>query len=112
MSATLGWSYGLLTPGEQTVLRRLAIFDGSFTLRGTVAVAADRNNSGDEVMRQVTTLVAKSLVMTEGGGVEPRFSLTEIARSYLLTKLAESGESESIKQRHATYYRDALEAAA
>jgi DNA-binding winged helix-turn-helix (wHTH) protein len=71
MSATLGCSYGLLTPREQTVLWRLAIFDGNFTPRGAVAVAADRNNSEDEVIRQVTALVAKSLVTTEGGGVEP-----------------------------------------
>jgi DNA-binding winged helix-turn-helix (wHTH) protein len=112
MSATLCWSYGLLTPGEQTVLRRLAIFGGSFTLRGAVAVAADGNNSEDEVIKQATTLVAKSLVTTDGGGVEQRFRLRETARAYLLTKLAESGESELIEHRYAAYHRDALQAAA
>jgi DNA-binding winged helix-turn-helix (wHTH) protein len=112
MSATLGWSYGFLTPGEQTVLRRLAIFGGSFTLRGAVAVAADGTNSEDEIIRQMTTLAAKSLVTTEGGRVEPRFRLPEAARAYLLKKLAESGESELIKHRHTVYNRDAMEAAA
>jgi DNA-binding winged helix-turn-helix (wHTH) protein len=107
MSATLGWSYGFLTPGEQTVLRRIAIFAGSFTLRGAVAVAADRNNSEGEIIRRVAALAAKSLVTTEGGGVEPRFRLLEAARAYLLKKLAESGESELIKQRHTVYNRDA-----
>lgn len=112
MSATLGWSYGLLTPGEQAVLRRLAIFGGSFTLRGAVAVAADRNPCEDEVITQVSALVAKSLVTTEGGGVEQRFHLLDAARAYLLKKLAESGESELIRQRHDAYHCDELEAAA
>jgi DNA-binding winged helix-turn-helix (wHTH) protein len=112
MSATLGWSYGLLTPGEQTVLRRLAIFGGSFTLLGAVAVAADGNTSEDEIVRQVTTLAAKSLITMEEGGTEPRFRLLEAVRDYLLKKLAENGESDLIKQRHAVYHRDALEAAA
>jgi DNA-binding winged helix-turn-helix (wHTH) protein len=112
MSATLGWSYGLLTPGEQAVLRRLAIFGGSFTLRGAVAVAADRNHSEDEVITQLGALVAKLLVTTEGGGVEQRFHLLDAARAYLLKKLAESGESELIRQRRAAYHCDALEAAA
>ena len=112
MSATLGWSYGLLTPSEQTVLRRLAIFAGSFTLRGAVAVAADKSNCEDEIVRLVAALAAKSLVTTEGGAVEPRFRLLEGARAYLLKKLAESGESELIKQRHAAHQRDPLEAAA
>jgi predicted ATPase len=55
----------------------------------------------------VAALAAKSLVTTEGGGVEPRFRLLEAARAYLLKKLAESGESELIKQRHTVYNRDA-----
>ena len=112
MSATLGWSYGLLAPGEQTVLRRLAIFAGSFTLRGAVAVAADKSNSEDEIVGLVAALAAKSLVTTEGGAVEPRFRLLEGARAYLLKKLAESGESEPTKQRYAAHHHDALEAAA
>jgi predicted ATPase len=70
-------------------------------------VVADRNNSEDEVIEQVITLVAKSLVTTEGGGVEPRFRLLETTRAYLLKKLAESGESSLIDQRHAACHRDA-----
>ena len=41
MRATLDWSYGLLSPPEQTVLSRLAIFAGGFTLPAAAAVVGD-----------------------------------------------------------------------
>jgi len=118
MSAALDWSYGLLTTGEQTFLRRLAIFPGAFTFRAAAAVAADIDNSEFDVVDRVTKLVAKSLITAEGGGPEPRFRLFETTRAYVLKKLAESGEGATIWQRStayrrsAAYHRDVLEAAA
>ena len=40
LRATIDWSYGLLTVEEQTLLRRLAIFNGGFTLEAAKAVCA------------------------------------------------------------------------
>ena len=37
MRATLDWSYGLLSPLEQTILSRLAVFVGGFTLAAAAA---------------------------------------------------------------------------
>ncbi|MEI9985404.1 MAG: winged helix-turn-helix domain-containing protein [Aliidongia sp.] len=37
----MGWSFALLSPIEQTVLLRLSVFRGRFTLKGAVAVASD-----------------------------------------------------------------------
>ncbi len=40
MRAAIAWSYDLLTPEEQTVFRRLAVFDGGFTLEAAEAILA------------------------------------------------------------------------
>ena len=41
LRAALDWSYGLLSPDEQTVFRRLGVFVGGFTLELAQDVAAD-----------------------------------------------------------------------
>jgi len=111
MSAALDWSYGLLTEMEQTVLRRLAIFAGGFTLDAASAVAADATQPKGEIINQLAELVAKSLVAADVGDAEPRLRLLETTRAYALEKLADSGEREQLARRHAEYYRDLLEAA-
>ena len=112
MSATLDWSYQLLSDAGQRVLRRLAIFAGGFTLQGAAAVATDATHPESEIIDQVAELVSKSLVAADVGGAEPRLRLLETTRVYALSKLAESGEVDAIGRRHAEYYRGVLEAAA
>ena len=109
LSATLDWSYDLLTEVEQRVLRRLAIFVGGFTLQAAAAVAADATHPEIEIIGQVAELVAKSLVAADVGDAEPRLRLLEITRAYAVNKLAESSEGEALARRHAEYYRDLLE---
>ena len=111
MSATLDWSYGVLTEEEQTILRRLAIFAGGFALDAAAAVAADASRPEGEIINQVAELVAKSLVVAEAGDAEPRLRLLETTRAYALGKLAEAGERELLARRHAEYYRDLLASA-
>jgi predicted ATPase/DNA-binding winged helix-turn-helix (wHTH) protein len=112
LSATLDWSYDLLTEVEQRVLRRLAIFVGGFTLQAAAAVAADATHPEIEIIGQVAELVAKSLVAADVGEAEPRLQLLQITRAYAVNKLAESGEGEALARLHAEYYRDLLETAA
>jgi predicted ATPase len=109
MSATLDWSYGLLSEAGQRVLRHLAIFDGSFTLRAAVAITADACHSKDEIVEQVTKLTEVSLVIADRDGFEPCFRLLETTRAYALEKLAGSGEGERLSRRHAEHFRNQLE---
>lgn len=109
MRATLDWSYGLLTDFEQRVLRRLAIFNGGFTLRAAGAVAANPGEAEADIAVQVLELAAKSLVSVEARAAEPRLRLPETTRAYALDKLAESGEREVLERRHAEYCLDLLE---
>jgi predicted ATPase/DNA-binding winged helix-turn-helix (wHTH) protein len=111
LSATLDWSDRLLTKAEQRLLRCLSGFVGGFTLHAAGAIAADITQTESEIIDEVPELVTKSLVSTDVGDAEPRLRLLDTTRAYALNKLAESGEIDALGRRHATYFRDLLEAA-
>ena len=110
MSAALDWSYQLLGPLEQTVLQRLAIFAGGFTMEAAVAVAGTDGSSSD-IANSLADLAAKSLIAADVGAGDVQFRLLETTRAYALAKLEETGETETLAARYATYYRDFLESA-
>lgn len=111
LRATLDWSYGLLSERERTVLRRLSIFAGGFTLDGAGCVASDDAVDEFEVIDLLSHLVARSLVVadTDEGGT--RYRLLETTRAYALEKLADARESPAIERLHATFFRDLFERA-
>ena len=100
LRATLEWSHGLLTPDESTVIRRLGVFAGSFTLEAAQHVASDDRIDAWAALDHLGTLVDKSLVLAEGDPV-PRYRLLETTRAYALERLAEAGETERLRRRHA-----------
>jgi tetratricopeptide (TPR) repeat protein len=109
----IGWSYDLLDRGEQRLFARLGVFVGSFTL---AAVEAVGNALGDlplDLVDGLTSLLDKSLLGQEPGtDGERRFRMLETIREYALERLAESGEAEVLRRRHAEYYLALAEAAA
>ncbi len=111
LRATLDWSYDLLPEIERTVLHRLAIFAGGFTLEAAGAVAVGRTLDESEVVDGVTNLAAKSLVSVDLDGTTIRYRLPETMRAYALEKLTGSGELDQVARRHAEYYRDLFEGA-
>jgi predicted ATPase/DNA-binding winged helix-turn-helix (wHTH) protein len=111
MSANFDWSYDLLTASEQMVLRRLAIFDHSFTLHAAAAIAADAHDTPSHVVDLVIKLAAKSLITPDADATEPRFRLLETTRAFALKKLIESGELKLVGEHHATFHRKELAAA-
>ena len=62
MEATIGWSYDLLAPDAQALLRRLAVFAGGFTWEAVHAVATSMGNGDRDITTQLEALVAQSLV--------------------------------------------------
>lgn len=111
LRASLDWSYGLLTDGEQTALRRLAVFAGSFTLQAARLLAADVTSGEDEMIGDVAALIAKSLLTVQMGGSEPRFRMPNTTRAHALQKLLESEEADALSPRQAKYARAVLQAA-
>jgi hypothetical protein len=105
LRATLDWSYELLSEPERVVLRRLAVFPGSFSLDAVAAIAASPEVAASDAIEGLLGLVAKSLVVAEGEGAVARYRLLDTTRAYALEKLEESGERDQQARRHAAYYR-------
>ncbi|WP_148086017.1 BTAD domain-containing putative transcriptional regulator [Actinocorallia herbida] len=76
LQATVEWSYGLLSPAEQTVLHRLGVFASAFDLDAAIAVC------GRQVMPELSGLVRKSLVTVEAGTAPRRYRLLETIREF------------------------------
>ncbi len=102
---TLEWNDDMLSPDEQTLFRRLAVFVGGCSLQALKAVSAASGNLSISVLDGVQSLVDTSLLQYDvSGESEPRLSLLEMIRLYALERLAESGELERTRDAHAAYY--------
>lgn len=92
---TIAWSYRLLTPREQTLLRRLGILSADATFEALCAVCET-----DEAA--LTALVSKSLVRRRNDG---RLTLLETIRAFARTQLqADPTACTAQAQRLIDYY--------
>jgi predicted ATPase/DNA-binding winged helix-turn-helix (wHTH) protein len=107
LSATLDWSYNLLSQTEQLVLRRLAVFVGGLSLEAALDVAAESLDPA-ELTETLATLVDKSLV-TSDSTAAMRYRLLDTTRAYAWQKLTESGEDLKILRRHCEHTIHTLE---
>lgn len=101
LRATLDWSFELLSPCEQTCLRRLGVFRGGFTLESAAAVIVGEHIEPCEVFASITQLVAKSLLNVEVGDEEVFYRLLDTTRSYALEKLDQTTDLPDTRERHA-----------
>jgi predicted ATPase/DNA-binding XRE family transcriptional regulator len=104
MRNAIAWSYELLTPEEQRLFSRLAVFVGGCTLEAAEAVCPTDDDSTYGVLEGVASLVDKSLMREDhGSGGEPRYLMLETVREFALEQLQASGEEATIRMRHATW---------
>jgi predicted ATPase len=107
LSATLDWSYQLLSEAERRTLRRLAVFIGPFSLEAAQYVVGE-NLDLAAVTETLATLAEKSLVAL-GSGSTVRYRLLDTTRAYAWLRLVESGEQMPIALRHAEYITERLQ---
>src|SRR5688500_706180 len=117
LQAAIDWSYDLLNPDEQTLLRRLSVFVAGCTLDAAEHVCG-KITPGTNTLDGVSSLVGKSLLqrqpqltLQDANSEGPRFVMLETIREYALERLEESGDAEDLRRRHAWYFLEFAEQA-
>ncbi len=108
LEALLHWSDRLLSPSEQTCLRRLGVFGASFSIETATAAVASGDVDAYEIPELVWSLAEKSLVTADLTASATRYRLLESVRDFARQRLDEHGESEATAVRLASWYRDRL----
>jgi len=105
LRAAINWSHNLLRAEEQTLLRRLAVFDAGFSLDTAEGVGTGDGITSDHTLDLLSSLVDKSLVIAETTGrAEARYRLLETIREYALEKLKEAGEFKQLRDHHLDFF--------
>jgi predicted ATPase len=102
MEAATDWSYQLLDPEEQCLLRHLSVFPASFDLDAVEASAP--SSAGPSVAAVLGELVDKSLVVRDP--TTGRYRLLETIRAFAKTRLDQAGEAASAIERHRRHVRE------
>ncbi len=100
LRATIGWSHDLLTPAEQGLFARLAVFAGGCTLETAEAVC------GADV-DAIASLVDKSLLRRTGD----RYWMLETIREFAAERLDEVVDAPALRDDHAAWYVELAERA-
>ena len=104
LRATLAWSFELLEADEQILLRRLAVFAGSFGLEAAEDICAEDPLQRQEAVALLGRLIDKSLVHVEEGPGDRRYRLLETVRQYAAERLEEAGERSAFERHHRDWY--------
>jgi predicted ATPase len=91
LRATIDWSYDLLTDGERQLLRRLAVFAGSFDIEAAEEVC-------DADLDRLASLVEKSLLRQTAEG---RFFMLETIHEYAAGRFEGDDVVDALRLRHA-----------
>jgi non-specific serine/threonine protein kinase len=105
LEATVDWSYQLLSPSEQLLFQRLAVFSGGFTPDAAVEVCADQHLPRVDVVPTLFRLVEKSLIRLGATLLgSARYTVLQTIREYSLNKLRTSPGAADLYMRHALYF--------
>jgi predicted ATPase/DNA-binding SARP family transcriptional activator len=112
LRATVDWSYDVLAADERMAFEQLAVFKGGGSYEAAEELCVAAGLDRDDFLDVMSRLVDKSMLIADVGRDEPaRYSMLETLREYGLEKLAESGELEQARERHAgVFLRRAEEA--
>jgi non-specific serine/threonine protein kinase len=111
LRASIDWSHDLLGEAERTLLRRLTVFAGGWTLEAAEAVCAGDGLASEEVLDLLSELTAKSLVQTQEHTEEVRYRFLESIREYAAEKLRDAGEEPLLRGRHRDWFLSLAERA-
>jgi predicted ATPase/DNA-binding CsgD family transcriptional regulator len=109
---TLEWSYGLLSPGEQRVFTRLAVFAGGCSPDAAEAIGGLGGADG-AALEDLIALVDHSLLRRRDGAAgEARLAMLQTIRAFASERLEAGGEGRAVHGAHADLYLALAEEAA
>jgi predicted ATPase/DNA-binding SARP family transcriptional activator len=112
LRAVIDWSWDLLTPPEQAILRRVAVHADGFTLAAAEAVGSTGPGiAANEVAGLLARLVDRSLVVVEDTSAKVRYRLLETIAEYATERLAAAAETDTTRERHAYHHVELAEQA-
>ena len=97
LNGLLDWTYGLLSRREQCLLRRLAVFSGSFALEQVEAVCEEED--AHEILK---TLARNALVQPVQAGALARYRLLDPVQAFARKHL--QAEPSGTARQHALYF--------
>lgn len=97
----IDWSYSLLDEGEAEVFTALAVFAGDFDIPAATAVCALPEA---ELIRVLSKLVGKSMLISTPSEAGTRFHLLESLRCFAARHLAERDTAGEIATRHMRHF--------
>ena len=104
LRAALEWSHALLSNDEQVLLRRLAVFAGSFALPSAERVCADERLPATDVLDCLGRLVDKSLLLVDHDGPRSRYRLLETIQQFARERLVAAREVEQLETAHCRHF--------
>lgn len=112
MRDAIAWSYDLLSPTEQALFGRLAVFAGGCTLDAAEAVRTASPGLPIDTLDGLADLVDQSLLyqVIQSDG-EPRFLMLETIREYALERVGGAGDESAARRAHATHFAQLAEEA-
>jgi predicted ATPase/class 3 adenylate cyclase len=96
LRATVDWSHDLLDITAQQVMRRLAVFGGTFDRDAATAVCAGLAVDRHDISETLSSLVAKSLLSAEPVEGRTRYRFLETIRQYSEERLEQAGETREV----------------
>jgi predicted ATPase/class 3 adenylate cyclase len=111
LRAAIAWSYDLLEEAERSMLRRLGVFRGGWSLSMADAVCNPSGELGIDTLDLMASLLDKSLIRRdERSDAESRFRMLEVIRQFAVEQLEHAVEADQMRQRHAEALLELAEA--
>lgn len=113
LAALIDWSFNLLPDAERTLLQRLSVFVGGWTLEAAARVCGGFGlaQTESEILDLLRGLIEKSLVVYEPSDTQPPYRLLETVRQYAWEQLAAAGETERVRGAHLNTMFELVDAA-
>jgi len=103
LADAIRWSYDLLPRSAASLLQRLSVFAGGFTIQAAESVC-QASSSESDIEDDLTTLVRASLLVFDRE--QSRYGFLEPIREFSLAQLRADGHESEYRDRHLVWARD------